>query len=359
MTRRDLIRILMNTELEQHSKLTREQARAVVNEIFGTIAEALRNGEVARLPFGNLGVSEQERQPMRGRFLNRLRVLYKQRNRIKYQEVEGVEYDLEPTPPTLSRSALLPPRQPPLTMESKDEMKPSESNSSPPKISPSERRKLIAIAVNADKSLRLIARELNVNAITISRDLKLLGIAANKKPTATRRKPAVVWEDSSRATPDREVASQDTPMPPEPTPPTSDRKVARKKLILPPRPTPRSKNIPPQNVVSEPLKPSQSKPLSPEELRRQRLEEMLKLVRSWLDKQRDKEWEKIHVLDKARNRMAASEDFYIRGLHESPKSAEQLRDDTRPPEMDDPGAQYYGSRREEILALWLFHWLAN
>jgi hypothetical protein len=37
MTRRELIRILMNTELEEHRKLTREQARAVVNKIFGTI----------------------------------------------------------------------------------------------------------------------------------------------------------------------------------------------------------------------------------------------------------------------------------------------------------------------------------
>jgi hypothetical protein len=40
-------------------------------------------------------------------------------------------------------------------------------------------------------------------------------------------------------------------------------------------------------------------------------------------------------------------------------SAEQLLHYTRPPEMDDPGAQYYGSRREEICALWLFRWLAN
>jgi hypothetical protein len=35
MTRADLNRILMNTELEEHRNLTREQARAAVNEIFG------------------------------------------------------------------------------------------------------------------------------------------------------------------------------------------------------------------------------------------------------------------------------------------------------------------------------------
>ena len=32
MTRADLISILMNTELEEHRNLTREQARAVVSE---------------------------------------------------------------------------------------------------------------------------------------------------------------------------------------------------------------------------------------------------------------------------------------------------------------------------------------
>ena len=54
MTRADLIRILRNTELEEHPNLTREQARAVVNQIFGAIAEDLRKGEVARLPLGAL-----------------------------------------------------------------------------------------------------------------------------------------------------------------------------------------------------------------------------------------------------------------------------------------------------------------
>ena len=34
MTRADLISILMNTQLEEHANLTREQARAVVNVIF-------------------------------------------------------------------------------------------------------------------------------------------------------------------------------------------------------------------------------------------------------------------------------------------------------------------------------------
>ena len=71
MTRADLISILMNTELEEHPKLTREQARAVVSEIFEAIAEALRNGEDAHLPFGSLGVCEQDRKPSQLRDLRR------------------------------------------------------------------------------------------------------------------------------------------------------------------------------------------------------------------------------------------------------------------------------------------------
>src|ERR1700733_9262120 len=134
MTRADLISILMNTQLEEHANLTREQARTVVNEIFGAIAEALRNGEVVRLPFGSLGVYEQDRKPKRGWFLNRVRVLYNQRNVIKFL---GGEYQ-EPAdqgPPTLSSSGSLPRRQPPHRLDSNGEMKPSEKISPPRKIS--------------------------------------------------------------------------------------------------------------------------------------------------------------------------------------------------------------------------------
>jgi len=186
MTRADLISILMNKELEEHRNLTREQARAVVSEIFRAIKEALRNREDAHLPVGSFSVQEQSRKPKRGWFLKRVRVIYKQRNVIKFQ---GDKYDLEPaTHP-----------QPPHTLNSKGEMKHSERNSPSPKISPAERRKLIAIGVKAGKSQRLIAHELNVTATTIARDLKIQGITANKKPTATIRKPAVVFKSSSPA----------------------------------------------------------------------------------------------------------------------------------------------------------------
>jgi nucleoid DNA-binding protein len=320
MTRADLISILMNTELEEHRNLTREQARAVVNQTFEAIAEALRNGEVVRLPVGNLGVYEQDRPPMRGWFLKRVRVLYKERNMIKFL---GGEYDLEPAD------------QPPHRLDSNREMKPSERNS-PRKISPAERRKLTAIGVKAGKSRRLIAQKLNVTETTIRRDLEALGITRTKKPTATRRKPAVVFKGSSRAASDRKVAAQN------PTKP----------LKLPPRP------VFPRRVVPEPLKPGPPKPLSPEELRRQRLKEMLQLVGSWLLERKPDYWRAINVLDKARKSLAASPSgFYVRGLPESPMSAVQLRDYTRPPEMDAVSSQVR-SRGEEVCALWLARWLA-
>jgi len=342
MTRADLIRILMNTELEEHRNLTRRQARAVVNEIFGAIAEALRNGEVARLPFGSLGVYEQDRQPTRGWFLNRVRVLYKQKNEIKFL---GSEYDQEPAdqgPRALSRSGSLPRRQPSHRLDSKDQMNPSERNSPPRKISPPERRKLIAIGVKAGKSRRLIAQELNVTETTIRRDLKLQGIPTNKKPTATRRKPDVVWKGSSRA--------------------TSDRKVASRNPTKPHKPTPRNKDISPRIVVPDPLKPRQPKhrspeiPSSPEELRRQRLEEMLQLVQSWLAERNPDYQHATNVLDKARNHLATRPDFPVQGLPESSMSANQLLHHTRPPEMDAASSQNLW-RREEVCALWLARWL--
>jgi hypothetical protein len=198
-----------------------------------------------------------------------------------------------------------------------------------------ERRKLVAIGVKAGKSLRLIAQELDVTATTISRDLKDQGIARNKKATATRRKPVVVFKGSSRATSDRKVAAQN---------PTKPYK-------LPPPP------VFPRRVVPEPPKPRPPKPLSPEQLRRQRLEEMLQLVGSWLLERKPDYLRAINVLDKARNLLATHRDSVVRGAPESPMSAAELRDYTRPPEMGSAKSQSL-SRREEVCALWLARWLA-
>ena len=266
------------------------------------------------LPFGSFSVQEQSRKPKRRWILNRVRVIYAQPNVIKFR---GDKYDLEPATH----------RQPPHTLNSKGEMKPSERNSTP-KISPAERRKLIAIGVKAGKSQRLIAHELNVTATTIARDLKIQGITANKKPTATIRKPAVVFKSSSPA------ISDTKPLQPAPR-------------IVVPRP-----------LTLKPKHPSPKIPLSPKELRRQHLEEMLELVGAWLLEQKPNYLRAINVLDKARNSLAASRpDFYARGLPESPMSAAQLRDHTRPKEMDSAKSQGM-SRREHVCALWLARWLA-
>ena len=314
MTRVDLIRILMNTHLEEHRNLTREQARALVNEIFAAIAQALRNGEVARLPVGNFGIYQQDRKPMRRWILGRVRVTYKQRNVIKFM---GEEYDLEPADCQ------------PHTLDSKGEMKPSENHSTP-RISPKERRKLVAIGIKAGKSRRLIAQELNVTETTIRRDLEVQGIAANKKPTATRRKPAVVFK----------VASQPPAKPFKPTPWKKD--IARR-IVLPPKP------IPPKSRIPE-------APLSPERLQQQHREEMLQLVHSWLVERKPDYTRAEIVLDKARKSLATHRDVPVREP-ESSMSAAQLRDHTRPKEMDATKPQNI-FRREEACALWLARWLA-
>jgi nucleoid DNA-binding protein len=44
----------MDTELAGRRHISRVQARAVVNEVFKIIAEALQNREVVRLPVGEI-----------------------------------------------------------------------------------------------------------------------------------------------------------------------------------------------------------------------------------------------------------------------------------------------------------------
>ena len=50
------------------------------------------------------------------------------------------------------------------------------------KLTPSERRELVALGVKAGKLRHLIASELGVTVTTIGRDLRILGIKGNKKP---------------------------------------------------------------------------------------------------------------------------------------------------------------------------------
>jgi hypothetical protein len=84
---------------------------------------------------------------------------------------------------------------------------------------------------------------------------------------------------------------------------------------------------------------------------------MLQLVQSWLLEQYKYYQRKDNVLDKARNLLATRRDSPVQGLPESPMSAAQLRDHTRPPEMDAaiPQGRFRG---EGACALWLANWLA-
>jgi hypothetical protein len=84
---------------------------------------------------------------------------------------------------------------------------------------------------------------------------------------------------------------------------------------------------------------------------------MLQLVQSWLLEQYKYYQRKDNVLDKARNLLATRRDSPVQGLPESPMSAAQLRDHTRPPEMDAVSSQGR-FRGEEACALWLANWLA-
>jgi hypothetical protein len=103
----------------------------------------------------------------------------------------------------------------------------------------------------------------------------------------------VVWKVSRRATPDRKVAAQN---------PTKPHQFTPWNKHISPRP------VFPRLVVPEPLKPrhpSPEIPLSPGELRRQCLEEMLSLVGSWLLERKPDYLRAINVLDKARKSLAA------------------------------------------------------
>jgi hypothetical protein len=105
----------------------------------------------------------------------------------------------------------------------------------------------------------------------------------------------------------------------------------------------------------KPKPPSPAIPLSPEQLRQQHLEEMLQLVGAWLLDQKQHYSREETVLDKARIRLASRRNFPVPELTESSMSAEQLRDSTRPPEMDSARGTY---RTEEDCAKWLERWLA-
>jgi nucleoid DNA-binding protein len=70
-------------------ELSRPQAEKVVNLFFASTAEALAKGEKVILPIGTFEVLERKRPPLRGWFLNRVRVTYKQRRYIQFTPAEA------------------------------------------------------------------------------------------------------------------------------------------------------------------------------------------------------------------------------------------------------------------------------
>ena len=89
MCREDLVDDLMGLELEGGRRLTRIEARVLVNGMFDSIKEAIRRGETVHFSWGRFDVVEQVRQPERVWRLKRARVIYKQRNKVQFW---GTEY---------------------------------------------------------------------------------------------------------------------------------------------------------------------------------------------------------------------------------------------------------------------------
>lgn len=78
MNRADLVDAVVKTGL------TIREARAVVSVVFGSISNALEDGETVQLPFGTFEVVEQPRPPKRGWLLGRVRVTYKKQKYIRF-----------------------------------------------------------------------------------------------------------------------------------------------------------------------------------------------------------------------------------------------------------------------------------
>jgi nucleoid DNA-binding protein len=90
VTKRDLVKALSSNERKesgsswQREGLTYKQLEEIVDVVFDSIAGALRRGEMVYLPLGILEVIDQPRRPVRGWFLDRVRVTYKRRRVIKF-----------------------------------------------------------------------------------------------------------------------------------------------------------------------------------------------------------------------------------------------------------------------------------
>ena len=97
LTRRDLVKAISPNRRGRdksawHPKeLSRGEAESVVKAVFEEITEALNRGETVKLPFGKFEVKKHNRPPLRGWFLNRVRVTYRKRRKyIEFTPGEGL-----------------------------------------------------------------------------------------------------------------------------------------------------------------------------------------------------------------------------------------------------------------------------
>ena len=71
-------------------ELSRGEAESVVKAVFEEITEALNRDETVKLPFGKFEVKKHNRPPLRGWFLDRVRVTYRKRKYIEFTPGEGL-----------------------------------------------------------------------------------------------------------------------------------------------------------------------------------------------------------------------------------------------------------------------------
>jgi nucleoid DNA-binding protein len=71
-------------------QLSRVEAESVVKAVFEEITGALKRGEIVKLPFGKFEVKKHTRPPVRGWFLDRVRVTYVKRKYIEFTPGEGL-----------------------------------------------------------------------------------------------------------------------------------------------------------------------------------------------------------------------------------------------------------------------------
>jgi transposase-like protein len=203
-----------------------------------------------------------------------------------------------------------------------------------PKIPPAERRELVARGVEAGKSQRAMAKELGVDEITIRRDLKLLGIQPNKKPTLTRtRRPSSALVPGAS-----EVAP--TVNPQDFARPVSKLHFVRGNVTLPPKPVPRS----------------QPKQQELQTDRERRVSKMLPLLDGWLVEQRLGTWSTQVVLNEAVILLEGGEET-ISNLPAPSLSPAELILATGPDGIDSQNPDNV-RKYEEERALWLARWLA-